>query len=72
MPLYVGRKSSIAAVDFAIKSKSLLFLATQKETQNETPDLKDIYQIGCVAKILQADKDSQNNIKLLVAALYRA
>jgi len=53
VPLFIGRESSIAAVDEALNSKRMIFLSTQKDAMLEDPGEDDIYKTGVVAMILE-------------------
>ena len=47
----VGRKASLAALEFAAESHSELFVAAQKDQQIVVPMHDDIYEVGTVVKI---------------------
>lgn len=49
----VGRKASLAALEFAAESHSELFVAAQKDQQIVVPMHDDIYEVGTVVKIKQ-------------------
>ena len=68
----VARKKSANALKAAMDRDQLLFVCTQKDTYIEEPLEKDLYEIGCVVKIKQVLKISDNVIKVLVEGLYRA
>ena len=68
----VGRKKSVNAVKAAMESNQLIFLVAQKDISVEETKEKDLYEIGCVAKIRQILKVSDSNFKVLVDGLYRA
>jgi len=73
IPLFVGREKSINALSATkeiYKVENLLFTAQKSQDTNQ-PGVKDIFNIGVIAKILQAIKLSNNNIKLLVEAKQR-
>jgi len=73
IPLFVGREKSIKALSAAqdvYKVESMIFTAQKSQDVNE-PAPNDIFEIGVIAKILQAIKLSNNNIKLLVEAKQR-
>lgn len=68
----VGRKKSIAAVDYAMAHGSALFLFTQKQMDIEDPALKDMYKTGVVAEVKQVLKVTDGLVKVLVDTKYRA
>lgn len=73
IPLFVGREKSIKALSAAqdvYKVENMIFTAQKSQDVNE-PVPNDIFEIGVIAKILQAIKLSNNNIKLLVEAKQR-
>ena len=52
VPLFVGRKKSIKALDYAEKFEKEIFLVAQKDANTDEP-LEDIYTHGTLATILQ-------------------
>ncbi len=71
-PLFVGRPKSIAAVEYAIKNKNILLLATQKSAGTEDPAESDIYNTGCVGEIIQVFRMPDSTLKIMVEGLSRA
>ncbi|MBP1725336.1 MAG: ATP-dependent proteinase, partial [Deltaproteobacteria bacterium] len=72
LPLFVGRDRSIQAVEEALATSSrLLFLATQKEQQEEDPSPEHIYRVGTVATVLRMLKLPDGRVKVLVQGLSR-
>ncbi len=72
LPLYVGRESSINAVDEALEKDRLIFLATQKDPNNDSPKPDDIYTVGTVAMIMKKFKLPDGRIKILIQGLVKA
>jgi len=72
IPLFVGRKGSIKALELAMENNKEIFLVTQKDGDIETPRIKDLYKIGTVAKVLQLLKLPDNTVKVLVEGYSRA
>ncbi|HVO31566.1 MAG TPA: LON peptidase substrate-binding domain-containing protein, partial [bacterium] len=72
LPLFVGRESSIAAVDEALSKDRLIFLAAQKDASQEEPALADIHRHGTVAIIMRMRKLPDGRVKILVQGLLRA
>ncbi len=72
LPLFVGRESSIQAVEDAMEKERLILLATQKDPANDNPDPNDIYSVGTVAMIMKKLKLPDNRIKILVQGLTKA
>jgi len=69
--LDVGRKKSIKAIEEAMLENKEIFLATQKEAQDDDPEEADIYQVGTVAEIRQILK-MPGTMRVLVEGLHRA
>ena len=53
LPLFVGRKKSIKAVEEALSKDGYIMLATQKDPNVEDPGSEDIYTVGTVGRILR-------------------
>ncbi len=68
----VARKKSVAAVKYAAEHGGLLYAAAQREVFVEDPKEEDMYPIGCVVRVRQVLKISDNTVKVLVDGLYRA
>ena len=66
LPLFVGRESSIRAVEEALAKNRLIFLASQKEITEENPTPDSIYSVGTVAKIMRMRKLSDGRVKILI------
>lgn len=71
IPLFVGRDSSIKAVDDALSGKRLIFLASQKDPAVDDPTEEGIYNVGTVAVILRMLKLPDGRVKILVQGLKR-
>ncbi len=54
IPLFVGRQSSIQALNFADSYDSQVILVAQKDDGVEDPEPSDLYSVGTVATILQS------------------
>jgi ATP-dependent Lon protease len=73
IPLFVGRSKSIEALEKANASESRqILLLAQKDAATDAPEQQDIYQVGCVAKILQMLRLPDGNVKVLVEGVARA
>jgi ATP-dependent Lon protease len=72
MPLFVGRESSIQAVEEAINNHDrMIVLASQKDIQTEKPLPEDIYSIGTVAMIMRMRRLPDGRIKILIQGLHK-
>ncbi len=73
LPLYVGRESSIKAVEESINNTDrLILLASQKDIQAESPRPDEIYNLGTVAMIMRMRKLPDGRLKILVQGLAKA
>ncbi|MBT4885466.1 MAG: endopeptidase La [Legionellales bacterium] len=72
VPLFVGRKKTIAALNHAQENDQEIFLVAQKNPEVESPKKKDLFEYGCVAKILQILKIPDGTVKILVEGKCRA
>ena len=65
-PLFVGREKSIKALQEVMKLDKSIVLVTQKNSEIDDPDSKDLYQYGCLSKVLQLLKLPDGTVKVLV------
>ena len=66
VPLFVGREKSIKALQEVMKTDKSIVLVTQKNSEIDNPTSKDLYQYGCLSKILQLLKLPDGTVKVLV------
>ena len=66
IPLFVGRKKSIEALDAAMSKDKRIILAAQTSASIDEPGPDDIHEVGTVATILQLLKLPNSTIKVLV------
>ncbi len=72
VPLLVGRRMSINAVDMAWRKKDKkIVLVTQKNPSLEVLKPEDLYRIGTLGEILQLVKIDDGSIKILVEGIKR-
>ena len=73
LPLYVGRESSILAVEEAINNTDrLILLSSQKDIQAENPEPSEIFNLGTVAMIMRKRNLPDGRLKILVQGLTKA
>jgi ATP-dependent Lon protease len=73
LPLFVGRDSSIKAVEEALaRNDRLIFLSSQKNTADEFPQPDGIYSVGTIAMIMRMRKLPDGRIKILAQGLTKA
>ena len=66
VPLFVGREKSIAALEEVMQAEKRIVLLTQKESETDEPAAKDLFDRGCIAKILQLLKLPDGTVRVLV------
>ena len=72
IPLFVGRPRSIRALEVAMEAGKSIMLVAQKSAGKDDPTPEDVYEIGCVAGILQMLKLPDGTVKVLVEGTQRA
>lgn len=72
IPLFVGRPRSIRALEVAMEAGKSIMLVAQKSAGKDDPTPEDVYEIGCVASILQMLKLPDGTVKVLVEGTQRA
>lgn len=68
----VGRKKSVAAVEWAMNNNNAVFLVSQKDLDVEEPTTRDLCPYGVVAEVKQILRLSEDLVKVLVEGKYRA
>jgi len=66
VPLFVGRDKSIKALQEVMKTDKSIVLVSQKNSEIDEPENKDIYAYGCLSKVLQLLKLPDGTVKVLV------
>jgi len=72
IPLFVGRKKSIRALERAMESGKQIMLVAQRSASDDDPSIEQIHSIGTVASILQLLKLPDGTVKVLVEGEQRA
>jgi len=72
IPLFVGRPKSIKALEAAMEAERRIMLVAQKAAAKDEPTTEDMFEMGCVASILQMLKLPDGTVKVLVEGLQRA
>lgn len=73
LPLFVGRETSIKAVEESLNNTDrLILLASQKDITAETPTPSEIYEMGTVAMIMRMRKLPDGRVKILIQGLAKA
>ncbi len=68
----IGRPSSVRALEEAMKGDRSIFLATQHDATVDEPNSEQIYSVGTLGRILQAQKQDNGQIKVVVEGRERA
>ena len=66
VPLVVGRQKSIKALENAMAKKTEIFLATQKDANEDNPSPESIHMVGTIAVVMQLLRLPDGTIKALV------
>ena len=72
IPLFVGRPKSIKALEAAMEAERRIMLVAQKTAAKDEPSVQDMFEVGCVATILQLLKLPDGTVKVLVEGQKRA
>ena len=70
-PLLVDTAQSIRLIDDVVEGDRLLALVLQKKPDVETPLPDDLYQYGCVARVMKMLKFPDHTVRVLVEGLWR-
>ena len=68
----VGRPKSVTALNQAMAADQTIFLVAQRDVRDDDPEVSQLYQMGCVARVRQVLKLPGETIRVLVEGLYRA
>ena len=68
----ISRKRSMKAIEAAMVQDQKIFLVTQRNSRQETPELRDLYQTGTIAYVKQVVKLPQNLLRVLVEGTEKA
>ncbi len=66
VPLFVGRKKSIKALEYALSHEKEVFLSAQADAGVDDPTPKDIYSFGTLGAVLQLLKLPDGTVKALI------
>ncbi len=72
VPFFVGREKSVNALEAAMADKVDILLCTQLDSQENQPGAEDVFQVGCLAQVLQLVKLPDGTLKVLVEGKKRA
>jgi ATP-dependent Lon protease len=66
LPITVGRDKSIKAVNDAYKGDKLIGVVSQKDTEIEDPEVKDLCKVGTIAKIIKLIKMPDGGTTIII------
>jgi ATP-dependent Lon protease len=72
VPLFVGRKKSINALESAMSADKSILLAAQHHAKTDDPTPDQIYRVGTVGSIIQLLRLPDGTVKVLVEGKQRA
>ncbi len=64
-PFFVGRQSSMDALDRALSGDREIFVVTQRDSSVENPKERDLYEIGVLGSVLQVMRLPNGTVKAL-------
>ena len=70
--LDIVREMNKKTVEAADKEDDLIFIATEKDLEEEHPEYEDLYPVGVIAKIRQQVRLKNNVIRIMVSIRRRA
>jgi ATP-dependent Lon protease len=68
----VGREISVKALEAAMEGDQKIFLVTQADARDDSPDPDGLYKVGTVAKVKQLVRISSDTIRVRIEGLCRA
>ena len=71
MHLDVGRDSSVNALEAAMVGNRRIFLVAQLDTDDDSPEEEDLYDVGTISEIRQIIKLPDGNVRVLVEGMER-
>ena len=72
VPLFIGRETSVRAVEAAVAKDQLIVLVAQRSADAEAPQPEDLYSVGVVGTIMRMLKLQDRRVKILVQGVARA
>lgn len=69
MPVTVGRRPTLKLVNMALKDKASIVIATQKVSEVESPEYKDLYPVAVIGKVLRIFDMPTGNTTVILQAM---
>ena len=70
-PFFIGRSLSIASLEKALEGDRQIFVVAQEDPLIEEPEVKDLFRVGTIGKVLQIMRLHNGTIKALFEAKTR-
>src|SRR5690349_3502279 len=70
--LVIGRPASVRALEIALRTDKLIFLASQHDATIDEPLIDQVYSVGTIARITHNLRLPDGNIKVMVEGIERA
>ena len=67
----VARRQTVRATEMALKEDGLVFLVTQKDAQEETPEPSALYKVGVISRIKQSIKLPDKSYRIITEGICR-
>jgi len=71
LPLLVGRRPSISAIEKAVARDRMLFVTAQKSSDVADPSHDELYRVGTVVRVIQLFRLPDGTLRVLVEGLCR-
>jgi len=71
-PFFIGRKSSMDALEKALAGERTIFVVTQRDAGVEEPQEGDMYEVGVLGRVLQVMRLPNGTVKALFEGHQRA
>lgn len=71
LPIFVGRRKSLASLEESLKKDKLIVLVTQKVEEEEEPNIEGLYNFGTLSQVLQSVKLPDGTERVIVEAIKR-
>ena len=68
MPVTVGRRPTLKLVNMALKNKCSIVIATQKVSEIDNPEFKDLYPVAVIGKVLRIFEMPTGNTTVILQA----
>jgi ATP-dependent Lon protease len=72
LPILIGRRRSVAALEEARDTNSLVVLVAQKDPGVDDPGVNELFRVGTVARLVQASKLPDGTSRVVLEGIGRA